>query len=115
MKMLKRTSAFFLAIATTLCMSACDNSSGNVSSNRNNISVNSSSSTKSTLGSSESSPVKTENSASTIENSSSETENTENPEVKKAVFDFENKRVLLNSGYYMPIVGLGTYALSDDV
>lgn len=29
-------------------------------------------------------------------------------------FDFENKRVLLNSGYYMPIVGLGTYALSDD-
>ena len=29
-------------------------------------------------------------------------------------FDFEDKRVLLNSGYYMPIVGLGTYALSDD-
>lgn len=30
-------------------------------------------------------------------------------------FDFENKRVLLNSGYYMPIVGLGTYALDYDV
>lgn len=30
-------------------------------------------------------------------------------------FDLENKRVLLNSGYYMPIVGLGTYALEDDV
>lgn len=30
-------------------------------------------------------------------------------------FDFENKRVLLNSGYYMPIVGLGTYALKDDI
>lgn len=28
-------------------------------------------------------------------------------------FDFTNQRVKLNSGYYMPIVGLGTYALSD--
>lgn len=31
------------------------------------------------------------------------------------VFDLENKRVLLNSGYYMPLTGLGTYALQDDV
>jgi len=30
------------------------------------------------------------------------------------VFDFENRRVLLNSGYDMPIVGLGTYALGHD-
>ena len=29
-------------------------------------------------------------------------------------FNFETKRVLLNSGYYMPIVGLGTYSLSHD-
>lgn len=29
-------------------------------------------------------------------------------------FDFENKTVRLNSGYDMPIVGLGTYALSDE-
>ena len=27
------------------------------------------------------------------------------------VFDFENRIVLLNSGYTMPIMGLGTYAL----
>ncbi|MCD7855621.1 MAG: aldo/keto reductase [Clostridiales bacterium] len=29
-------------------------------------------------------------------------------------FDFESKTVLLNSGYEMPIMGLGTYSLSDD-
>ena len=36
----------------------------------------------------------------------------ENTEIGK--FDFAAKRVLLNSGYYMPIVGLGTYSLSHD-
>ena len=30
------------------------------------------------------------------------------------VFDFENRTVLLNSGYAMPIMGLGTYALDYD-
>ena len=30
------------------------------------------------------------------------------------VFDFESKTVLLNSGYEMPILGLGTYALDHD-
>ena len=30
------------------------------------------------------------------------------------VFDFESKTVMLNSGYAMPIVGLGTYSLSDE-
>lgn len=29
-------------------------------------------------------------------------------------FDFESKSVLLNSGYEMPIMGLGTYSLSDN-
>lgn len=29
-------------------------------------------------------------------------------------FDFENKTVLLNSGYQMPIMGLGTYSLNYD-
>ena len=35
-------------------------------------------------------------------------------EEKTGVFDFENKTVLLNSGYTMPILGLGTYALDHD-
>ena len=36
----------------------------------------------------------------------------ESPQV--GVFDFENRTVLLNSGYTMPILGLGTYALDHD-
>lgn len=31
-----------------------------------------------------------------------------------AAFDFGTKTVLLNSGYEMPILGMGTYSLSDD-
>lgn len=30
------------------------------------------------------------------------------------VFNFENRSVMLNSGYEMPIMGLGTYSLSDE-
>ena len=33
----------------------------------------------------------------------------------KAEFNFETKTVMLNSGYEMPINGLGTYSLHDDV
>lgn len=139
MKILKRITAFILAMTTILCMSACSNSSDNGSSNKNTVSTNSPGNAESTSVSFDSPSVKTESSESSlsgtdnyasapdnssneaessesaIESSSNETHNTENPEVKKAVFDFENKRVLLNSGYYMPIVGLGTYALPDDV
>ena len=32
----------------------------------------------------------------------------------ESVFDLENRTVLLNSGYEMPVIGLGTWTLSDD-
>ncbi len=35
-------------------------------------------------------------------------------ETQAGVFDFDTHTVLLNSGYTMPIMGLGTYALDDD-
>ena len=35
-------------------------------------------------------------------------------ERKTGVFDMESKTVMLNSGYEMPILGLGTYSLLDD-
>lgn len=45
-----------------------------------------------------------------------ETELNDNLETgNTAVFDFQNRSVTLNSGYEMPIVGLGTYSLLDDV
>lgn len=65
------------------------------------------------------SSISAENSTEVIDAEKSETKGTVNDmetdlsEVRK--FDLENKRVLLNSGYYMPVVGLGTYALEDDV
>lgn len=45
-------------------------------------------------------------------------ESLELPTASKAlpgVFDFETKTVMLNSGYQMPVIGLGTYSLLDDV
>lgn len=39
--------------------------------------------------------------------------NTENNLKNVGVFDFETYTVVLNSGYTMPIMGLGTYSLSD--
>ena len=38
----------------------------------------------------------------------------ENTPASVGQFDFETKTVLLNSGYTMPILGLGTYALDYD-
>ncbi|MDE5772413.1 MAG: aldo/keto reductase [Ruminococcus sp.] len=35
-------------------------------------------------------------------------------ERKTGVFDMEHKTVMLNSGYEMPVMGLGTYSLLDD-
>lgn len=40
--------------------------------------------------------------------------NEQTEQIKTAKFNFENKTVMLNSGYEMPIMGLGTYALSDE-
>lgn len=94
-----------LLISTLFGMSACsstDNSGNTENGSMQNISS-----------------ISAETSAEVIDAKKSETKGTVNDieidvsEVGK--FDFENKRVLLNSGYYMPIVGLGTYALEDDV
>ncbi len=40
---------------------------------------------------------------------------TSTPDQAVGVFNLETKTVLLNSGYTMPIMGLGTYSLSEDV
>lgn len=52
-------------------------------------------------------------SSTTTDTSSSESENS-GEETSAPVFDFESRTVMLNSGYEMPIAGLGTYALSDE-
>ena len=62
----------------------------------------------------------TEKPKETAETQSSETQNTSETVTDKAdstsnypAFDFEEKTVTLNSGYKMPILGLGMFSLSD--
>lgn len=49
-----------------------------------------------------------------IEDDAEETKNQETEMIDMGIFDFETKKVMLNSGYEMPIMGLGTYALDYD-
>ena len=49
-----------------------------------------------------------------IEDDAEETENQETEMIDIGIFDFETKKVMLNSEYEMPIMGLGTYALDYD-
>lgn len=43
------------------------------------------------------------------------TRESENDMANIATFNFETKTVLLNSGYEMPLNGIGTYSLTDEV
>ena len=52
--------------------------------------------------------------SSQSESSRQETVNAAESATAVGEFDFENHLVLLNSGYTMPIMGLGTYALDHD-
>lgn len=48
------------------------------------------------------------------EQAEEQTEEKTEEHTQTAQFDFENKTVMLNSGYEMPIIGLGTWTLNDD-
>ena len=47
-------------------------------------------------------------------NKKEESEKVMQEDYKKAVFNFDTKTVKLNSGYEMPLNGLGTYSLTGD-
>lgn len=100
---MRKILSFMLILLLLFSMSACgqtnQNETGQTGSAETDSSVEIAESTKET----ESAP----------ENKSSE------PSIKeentmKAEFDFEKKTVMLNSGYEMPINGLGTYSLHGD-
>lgn len=88
----KRSSAFILGLLLISCLAGCNNRSANSSQPENDLSS--------------SATAPTDNSSSAGENSGGE--------ASAAVFDFESRTVMLNSGYEMPIMGLGTYSLSDE-
>ena len=96
----------------------------NSSESRQSESINSELS-QSTAVSSSSATSKTESSSTSSETSASATTGSSSNKSTESVptpsetanigeFDFERKTVMLNSGYEMPIMGLGTYSLSDE-
>lgn len=91
MGMIKRVSLFLLALPVVICLIAC----GSVQKEDGQVEILE---------------------GSQIQNSGQipETQTIENGEEDVGAFDLENGIVRLNSGYDMPVAGLGTYALSHD-
>ena len=112
--------------ASTISTSDTGNISSkpNSSESRQSESVNSELS-QSTAVSSSSATSNTESGSASLETSSSATTESSSDKSTESVptpsenanigeFDFERKTVMLNSGYEMPIMGLGTYSLTDE-
>lgn len=99
---MKKVSAIFLSLLFLFTLAACSNSEGAVSSQ--NAGVQSAESTQPGERSEQ------EKEVSDVKIN----EPNQNEEATTPVFNFETRTVRLNSGYDMPIVGLGTYALSDE-
>lgn len=91
MGMIKRVSLFLLALPVVICLIAC----GSVQKEDGQVEILE---------------------GSQIQDSGQipETQTIENGEEDVGAFDLENGTVRLNSGYDMPVAGLGTYALSHD-
>ena len=62
----------------------------------------------------EAEPVKVQNNATDSPSKTTDAGESRKQDAEVGMFDFENKTVLLNSGYEMPILGLGTYALDHE-
>lgn len=93
---MKKTLSLTLLLSLVLTMTACGQTGQNEKSTISKM-------TESTQGSERN-----------LENGSNE-QSTGEKTTMKAEFNFETKMVMLNSGYEMPINGLGTYSLHDDV
>lgn len=99
---------FVLLCAAALLFSACTAQSDTIQSGSSNTSTAAS---ETSIPPESQSPATPEPTASV---SSVPDIPEEAPAASAPVFDFETQRVQLNSGYDMPIVGLGTYALEDE-
>lgn len=114
---MKRIISSLLLLTLAFGLVACSNNSESESVNSKlpqSSEVSSSSATSKTESSSTSS--ETSSSATTESSSDKSTESVPTPSETANIgeFDFERKTVMLNSGYEMPIMGLGTYSLSDE-
>lgn len=107
-------------IALTIALTACANDSSSVpeqplisDSGGNSVSSPSASGSSENMTSSIS-ESNSEITSTLSESSSSTTENELSAKENPGMFDFDSKTVVLNSGYAMPINGLGTYSLTGD-
>lgn len=100
--MIRRKCSFLPFVAICVCIFCCLTACGNTS---EDIAESGGSQTVST-------EHDTSKSESEMPSSSQDTSTVDSP--SSSVFDFESKTVRLNSGYEMPVAGLGTYALSDE-
>lgn len=99
---MKRISILLLGLVILFALAACGSSQGAVS-NRNTE-----------VQSVEPDSVKTASEQEKATSDAETNQGNQNETESVPVFNFETKTVRLNSGYDMPIAGLGTYALSDE-
>lgn len=100
---MKRRIALIIIVLLSCMMTACGNGTKKSNSENSTDQIAQTSSKEGTR--------------SKVNASESEHKTTENTEQRMAIlgeFDFEKQTVMLNSGYEMPIIGLGTWTLSDD-
>lgn len=93
---------FLPFVAICVCMICCLTACGNPSENVVTSDGGQTASTEQDISKSESGIPSSSQNTVAVDSTSS------------PVFDFETKTVRLNSGYEMPVAGLGTYALSDE-
>lgn len=98
MRMIKKVPLLLAALTVVLCLIACGSAQGNDRQPETSME-----------------PQMQDGEQSTETEAVEETESENEPAMEsRAAFDLENGIVRLNSGYDMPIAGLGTYALSHD-
>lgn len=104
--MRKRILTLIAALLFSVCLAGCDSGSADSSGQGSTSPGNTSSSEA----------EQEEELSSKSENSAGETSTGETSAGGSSapVFDLESRTVTLNSGYEMPVAGLGTYALSDE-
>lgn len=118
---MKKLCKFISVVVLTIALTACSNELSSVpgspfdsiSSPTTNGSSEITSSNISYVSTESSNYTKTASSASSV-NSSSTTKNEPLVKENPGMFDLVSKTVTLNSGYVMPINGLGTYSLTGD-
>ena len=102
----------FLAVSLMVVITACGNTKEDMSS-ENTKTIGQTESSMATEAEGNTSMGK-ETEVDTIDGESGMMQESEDDMAEAGVFNFETKKVLLNSGYEMPVYGIGTYSLTGE-